>query len=266
MSLENIERWIGQSAMSDPGRHKAAVAELPSSVAALNGVVQGLIIHTEWLSAYGVDESQFERVSRETVPVAERLALILDSDPRPLHLRRPPARRSVGTCRDFAILLCGLLRSKGIPARLRCGFADYLNDGWEDHWVCEYWDQASQRWRLSDSQIDEVLKEKCEVKFNPTDVPRHQFMTAGQAWTACRASKYDPARFGHGATKGLWFIKVNVFRDHYAINNRETSPWDSWRSASMSQRRVSDRDVAVMDNIAACPLGPIVEIDPDWLT
>lgn len=265
MNSENIERWIGHSAMSDPGRHDAAVAELPSSVRALNGVVQGLIIHTDWLSAYGVNESQFERVSRETVPVAERLALTLDGDPGPLHRCRPPARRSVGTCRDFALVLCGLLRSKAIPARLRCGFADYLDDGWEDHWVCEYWDQASQRWCLSDSQIDDVLKEKCGIAFDPADVPRDEFMTAGQAWTACRTGKCAPDRFGHGKTTGLWFIKVNVVRDHYAINNRETSPWDSWRSAPDSSRRVSDQDIAVMETIAACPERPIVDIAPDWL-
>jgi Transglutaminase-like superfamily len=265
MSPENIERWIGHSAMSDPGRHDAAVAELPSRVRALNGVVQGLIIHTDWLSAYGVHESQFERVSRETVAVAERLALILDSDPRPFHLCRPPARRSVATCRDFALVLCGFLRSKGIAARLRCGFADYLGDGWEDHWVCEYWDQAGQRRRLNDSQIDDVLKAKCEIAFDPIDVPRHEFMTAGQAWTACRAGKSDPDRFGHGKTTGLWFIKVNVVRDHYAINNRETSPWDSWRSVPDSSRRVSDQDIAMMDTIAGCPERPIVEIAPDWL-
>jgi hypothetical protein len=263
--MDKIERWIGHSAMSDAGRHHAALAELPSGVSALNGVVQGLIIHTDWLSSYGVHESQFERMSRETVPVAERLALILKGDPGPLHMRRPPARRSVGTCRDFALVLCGFLRSKGIAARLRCGFADYLNDGWEDHWVCEYWDRANQVWRLSDCQIDEVLKEKCEIAFDPTDVPRHQFMTAGQAWTACRTGKCEPDRFGHGNTTGLWFIKVNVVRDHYAINNRETSLWDSWRSASISRRHVSGQDVAVVDNIAACPQGPIVEIAPDWL-
>ena len=95
---------------------------------------------------------------------------------------------------------------------------------------------------MSDCQIDEVLKEKCEIAFDPTDVPRHAFMTTGQAWTACRTGKCDPDRFGHGVTKGLWFVKVNVVRDHYALNNRETSPWDSWRSASISGRQVSDQD------------------------
>jgi hypothetical protein len=40
-------------------------------------------------------------------------------------------------------MLRAILRSKAIAARLRCGFADYLTDGWEDHWVCQYWDRGT---------------------------------------------------------------------------------------------------------------------------
>jgi Transglutaminase-like superfamily len=264
--MENPERWIRHSPMSDTRRYSSAVAELPSSVSALNGVVQGVIIHTDWLGAYGVDESQFDRVSRETLPVDERIALILNSDAHALTVRRAPARRAIGTCRDFALMLCAFLRSKRIPARVRCGFANYLADGWEDHWVCEYWDQATKRWCLSDAQIDGVLKEKCRITFDPADTPRHSFVTAAQAWTACRAGEGEPNRFGHGETKGLWFVKVNVMRDHYAINNRETSAWDAWRAAPKSKRVVSDRDWALLDNIANCPEQPLADVNPDWST
>lgn len=262
--MENVDRWISHSAMSDTGRHHTAVAGLPSGIGALNSVVQGLIIHTDWLDAYGVQESQFDRISRETLPVADRLGLVLERDPSGFTAGRPPALRTVGTCRDFALMLCGFLRSKGISARLRCGFADYFGEGWEDHWVCEYWDERTLQWRLSDAQIDELLKAKCNIGFDPSDTPRQQFMTAGQAWMACRAGKFDPDRFGHGAVKGLWFTGVNVVRDHYAINNRETSAWDSWRAAPETKRVVSDRDGALLDKLAACPEQPIIEVIPDW--
>jgi hypothetical protein len=212
--------------MSDLGRHGAAVAELPSGVGALNGVVQRVLIHTDWLGAYGVDESWFDRVSRNTLPVAERLSLVLGRDAGALRIGRSPAQRTVGTCRDFALMLCAFLRSKGIAARLRCGFADYLTDGLEDHWVCEYWDRETQSWRLSDAQMDDLLKEKRNIAFDSIDVPRRSFLKAGQSWTAGGSGGCDPGRFGHGAVKGLWFVKVNVVRDHCAINNRETSTWD----------------------------------------
>lgn len=262
--MENIERWTGHSAMSGLGRYEGTAAKLPAGVAALNRVVQGVIIHTDWLHAYGVDPSRFERVSRDTLPVAERLALVLDGDDRELAANRAPAQRSVGTCRDFALMLCAFLRSKGTAARVRCGFADYFTDGWEDHWVCEYWDPESQCWRLGDAQLDDTLREKRGIAFDPADTPRQRFMTAGQAWTACRAGTCNPASFGHGEVKGLWFIKVNVVRDHYAVNNRETSVWDSWRAAPGPKRMVSDQDFSWLDEIAACPERSVTEISPDW--
>ncbi|MBA2401567.1 MAG: transglutaminase domain-containing protein [Bradyrhizobium sp.] len=261
--MENVERWMRHSAMSDIGRHDAA--SMPANIGALNTIVQGLIIHTDWLASYGVNESDFARVWRDTLPVADRFALVLDRDSRPLTTCRSPAQRTVGTCRDFALVLCGLLRSKGVSARLRCGFADYFNDGWEDHWVCEYWDRETQRWRLSDAQLDDALKEKCRIAFDPTDIPRDRFLTAGQAWAACRAGRRDPDQFGHGAVKGLWFAGVNVVRDHYVVNNRETSDWDRWRDAPQSKRVVSKEDCAVLDPIAARPEQPIVDVTPDWL-
>jgi hypothetical protein len=91
-------------------------------------------------------------------------------------------------------------------------------------------------------------------------------MTAGQVWTACRAGECDPGQFGHGATNGLWFAGVNVVRDHYAINNRETSDWDAWRAAPKPARVISDRDRALLDNLAGCPEQPVADLNPDWST
>jgi hypothetical protein len=160
---------------------------------------------------------------------------------------------------------CCFLRSKGVPARLRCGFAAYFGDGWEDHWVCEYWDKQAQAWRMSDPQIDGMLKARCRIGFDPTDVPRQSFLTAGQAWLDCRGARSDPNRFGHGEVTGLWFLKVNVIRDHYALNGRETSAWDDWRTAAPSKRVVDEHEVALLDDLAARPEQQVVEVLPDWL-
>jgi hypothetical protein len=107
------------------------------------------------------------------------------------------------------------------------------------------------------------LQDELRIAFDPTDVPRDSFLTAGQTWTACRAGQCDPDQFGHGETKGLWFVKVNVVRDHYAINNRETSGWDRWRDVPKARRMVSEGDCAVLDVIAARPEQPIVDVAPD---
>jgi hypothetical protein len=263
--LPDIEKWRRHNPLSDPGRHVAAIADLPADVGILTGLVGGLLIHTDWLDEYGVDETQIGAVSRTTLPIADRLDDLMRRDGRALHLTRLPGQRSAGTCRDFALTLCSLLRCKDIPARLRCGFAAYLGGVWEDHWVCEYWDEQSRDWHLSDAQIDGVLAAKYGITWERSDVPRSAFISAGQAWIGCRAGRYNAGHFGHGETTGLWFVKVNVWRDHDALNNREVSAWDSWRAASLPERVVGDHELVRLDGLAANPAQPLVEVIPDWL-
>jgi hypothetical protein len=191
-----VERWIGHSRMSDPGIHAARIAELPAVVGVLNRVVQGLLIHVDWLGAYGVAADQVRAHTRATLPMADRLAEIIDADARPLLVSRLPPRRSAVTCRDFALMTTSFLHCEGVPARLRCGFASYLGTGWEDHWVCEFWHDPTGAWRLCDPQIDEVMSARLAIEFDPANVPRTSFLTAGEAWLGWRAGRSDPRRFG----------------------------------------------------------------------
>jgi hypothetical protein len=112
--------------------------------------------------------------------------------------------------------------------------------------------------------MDQVISMKCNVSFNPTDVPRQAFITAGVAWLDCRSGRSDPNQFGHGQTKRLWFLKVNVIRDHYAINNQEVSDWDERRAAPEPARAVDDREVSLLDSLANFPECTFAGIIPDW--
>jgi hypothetical protein len=121
---------------------------------------------------------------------------------------------------------------------------------------------------LVDAQIDDTLREQLQLAdtFRHTDLSGSDFMTAGDAWLRCRAGLADPARFGHGETDGLWFMHVNVVRDHLSLNHRETSGWDQWRRADKAQRRLSDPTLAWLDHLAANPedgLGHLPE--PAWV-
>jgi hypothetical protein len=162
-------------------------------------------------------------------------------------------------------MACSFLRSKGVPSRIRCGFASYFGDCWEDHWVCEFWDGAAQMRRLSDPQIDEVMRAALRIEFDSASIPRTSFLTACEAWIECRAGRSDPRRFGHGEATGFWFLEVNVVRDHYALNGRETSAWDEWRTAPPASRLVKDCDIALLDCLAAKPEIALTEVRPDWL-
>jgi hypothetical protein len=260
--MRDLETWTRQSEMSDPAEHVANIAKLPSEVARLNEIIQGTLVHSDWLTAHGLDGIGF---SRTTLPVAERLEDILRKDGSPIENQRPPRGRSAGTCRDFALMLTSFLRCHGVPARMRCGFAAYFGDGWEDHWVCEYWDRRAHAWRLSDAQLDEVQKDRCRIDFDAADVPRRSFKTAAEAWTECLAGKSDADGFGHGETTGLWFVGVNVARDHFVLNGREISVWDRWREAPKQARTLGKGETELLNQLAADPGQPLREISPSWL-
>ncbi len=122
-------RWRAQSPVSDPGALGLLLDALSGGTAPLAAAVQGLLIHESCLAAYGVPEPPPGSWSRSTLRLADRLRQIAERDARPLAEARPPAARVVGTCRDFALMLCGILRGRGVACRLRCGFADYLGPG-----------------------------------------------------------------------------------------------------------------------------------------
>lgn len=239
---------------------------LPDGISELCRIVQGVLIHLEWVSAYGVSAGDLACPSRETLSLSDRLRQLADADARSLLIPRAAAARAGGTCRDFALMLCGLLRHQGIPARLRCGFAAYFREAhWEDHWICEYWVQDERRWRRVDAQLDGVLADRLGIGFDPTDLPQDMFISAGDAWARCRGGSDDAESFGHGRACGMWFIRVNVMRDHLVLNGAEVSAWDSWRNARAEHHVLSDDEMRMADAFAGHPMQAIRMIAPPWI-
>jgi hypothetical protein len=266
-SLPDRQRWLRQTRMTDPAQPAFLLDELPADPAGLCRVVQGVLIHLEWAGAYGLSASEIVGASRETLSLSQRLVRLAELDAQSLLVRRQPRLRSPGTCRDYALMLCGLLRYQGVPARVRCGFAAYFkNERWEDHWICESWQPAEQRWRGIDAQLDDVLAERLGIAFDPVDIPPDAFLSGGEAWLRCRSGQDDASIFGHGATSGMWFIRVNVMRDHYVLNGAEVSAWDSWRNATAEHHLLSDDELRLTDAIAAHPAQQPRAVTPPWST
>jgi Transglutaminase-like superfamily len=259
-------RWVRQTEMSGPRQAASMLDGLPQDIVGLCRVVQGALIHLEWIGAYGLSERDLACSSRDTLSLADRLSRLADSDPRPLLVQRAASARSAGTCRDFALMLCGLLRHQRIPARVRCGFAAYFREArWEDHWICEYWLEAERRWRRVDAQLDDVLVARLGTEFDPTDLPQDAFMTADEAWLSCRTGRDDAETFGHGPACGLWFIRVNVMRDHLVLNGTEVSAWDAWRNTTAADHTLSDDEMQVVDAVAEHPMQITRAIAPPWI-
>src|SRR5262249_44789940 len=157
-------------------------------------------------------------------------------------------------CQHFTLMLVGILREQGIPARARCGFGAYFNPGrFEDHWVAEYWNAAEARWILVDAQLDAVQRDTFKVPFSTLDVPRDQFIVAGAAWQMCRSGKADPECFGLTHVphlRGMWFIAGNLVRDFAALNKMELLPWDAWGMMPGPESNLSEESKTFLDKVA----------------
>jgi Transglutaminase-like superfamily len=235
--------YAKQDAFTDPGAFASLYGGLSKSPAELRDIVSRLIIHIAWAARYGVPADV--SMSRETLAASERLKLIgsLTADRR--------ERRSFGTCRDYAVILISMLRHQSIPARIRCGFATYFTASpFEDHWICEYWSARHDRWVRVDAQLDQLHREQLGIRFDAADLPSDVFLTAGQAWQRARRGRADAAAFGQGNARGLWFLRVNVYRDLLVLANQYTSAWDTWRNATDDSKVLDPSTLAAVDSVA----------------
>ena len=257
--------YSNQSMMTDPGRYWASLERLPNGIAELCGVVQGIQLHVFWADRYGVTLSADRKNEVLLRSMHAKLARLREIDARPITDPRPPENRLVGNCRDFSLILTSLLRSKGIPARLRCGFGAYfLPDHYEDHWVCEYWSADENRWILVDAQLDGFQRSALGAAFDPLDVPRDQFISGGQAWQLCRSGIADPETFGIFDMHGLWFVRGNLVRDVAALNKDELLPWDSWGIIGVQDGDLSKDDLVLLDHAAALTCADVPDIHAVW--
>ena len=240
--------------MSDAGTKATLLDGLPRDVGGLARVVQGLLIHEHIAPAYGVTLSAEQHAQAHMRGVEKMLDSIARQDSRPLSQARPPAERVVGVCRHFTLLHVAMLRRQGVAARARCGFGAYFEKGkFIDHWVTEYWNESEQRWVLVDAQLDQRQRELFAIAFDPLDVPREQFLVAGDAWQLCRGGEADPGAFGILDMHGLWFIAGNVIRDVAALNNHEMLPWDVWGAMTQND---AELDLSFIDQLAVFSHAP----------
>ncbi|WP_213282415.1 transglutaminase-like domain-containing protein [Cellulomonas hominis] len=240
--------------MTDAGASSHLLAGLPGDPAGIARVVQGLLVHEFWAAAYGVSLAEPERDLVNLRRVEQVLDAVTRRDDRPLDVTREPHQRVATNCRGFTVMAVTLLRTAGVPARARCGFGAYFAPGWyEDHWVAEYHD--GDRWKLLDAQVDELQRRQLGIDFDLTDVPRDEFVIAGDAWTMTRAGRADPDRFGltslHEA--GAWWIAANLMRDAAALDGVELLPWDLWGGMPGPDDAI---DVALFDELADATAGP----------
>ncbi len=254
------EYYRNDGPMTAAGAYRGELSVLPNDLASLCEIVQGVLIHRDMAPfLYNLKLSEEQRDDGHIRRLARMLTRIHELDSRPLTTAREPAHRLPSVCRHFSLMLSAMLNEHGVPARPRCGFGAYFNAGkFEDHWVCEYWNDAERRWVLVDAQLDAVQKKQFRPDFNTLDVPRDRFIIAGDAWQMCRSGRADASNFGLSMVpglRGMWFIAGNVVRDLASLNGMAMLPWDVWGLMEMTDDALTEEKKKLLDHVAELTLG-----------
>lgn len=247
---------------TESGKHLHAVQQLPDGIEKLTEIVQGLSIHM--FTAKEFYNTQFDQTRIENEAHIRHFDKLLDKvfelDNSSLETSRKPDKKMIGVCHHFSKLLTGFLRAKKIPARMRYGFGNYFNAGYyEDHSVCEYWNEKEKRWVLVDPQFDKVWINNLGIKHNVLDLPNDKFYKPAESWLLCRQGKLNPHQFGifQPEMRGLWFIAGNLVKDVASMQKQELLQWDAWSGMSRPNNSMTNKKtLKFFDELAELMLQP----------
>ncbi len=252
--VDPLAYYARQSAISTPGAQAPLFTGLPADVPSLCRIVQGLLMHYREGYLYHIEIADERKREIDIRFVEPLLARVRALDPQPLSVMRSPGERVVCCCRDFALLLCAMLRHRGMPARVRFGFSRYFDPDFAcDHVVCEYWRADERRWVLVDAQQDSLHRALNKLTFDPYDLPRDQFLTAGAAWALCRAGQADADAFGYAKVpdlRGWMVLRHYLVHELAALNGMELLIWDLWGLAEVEEGDLTEEQRALLDRVA----------------
>lgn len=239
-----VDFYSTQSLITDPGTYKNLFDNLPRNLPDLHQCIQNVYIHVWKVRKHNPDWLKGRPHEYESRTIAKSLALVMAHDDRPLTDDRPKSKKLIIDCRHFAVLLASMLRHQGIPARVRCGFATYLEKShYQDHWITEYWN--GERWVLEDPDL---LKH---------DMASETFITGGKAWQLIRDKTMSDLQFGFSAHElGEWAVRFDLPRDLAALNKMEMLSGDSWGDMAKQTPLVTSKDRKLLDEAATWSLTP----------
>lgn len=215
-----LEYYKGHSVITNPGRYAYLYDTLPETIPQLCQVVQELLLHLFHANRYGVKLSVQRKEEASLREVEDILQRAMELCNHPLIQPRDPKNRVISICRDYAVLLCSFLRHKGIPARVRVGFATYFgSELHQPHWICEYWCQNRKDWVIVDAQLDDIQARYYEIDFDPFNVPADKFLYAGKEYELFHKDSDDSFVMKRS-------LKISLIQDLSALNKMEVEIWD----------------------------------------
>ena len=138
---------------------------------------------------------------------------LVSYDSRGLVKDRKIEDRLVLICRHNALLLASIFKHRGIPARVRYGFAQYLVPNFHTmHVICEVWNENDNRWMLVDPTAGSSM-----IDFSKT-----RFDFSNDVYLKMQNNEINPNLYGNpGQYTGLMPIMLVVCADLASILGTE---------------------------------------------
>lgn len=251
-----VQRYVTHDVMTDVGSMAHMVTNIPTHIETIVTYTQNILMHQHWSQCYGLELSA-ERTREPFIRRFEdKLKLLRDKGFAHVCEQHDNESKMIAICRDFSIVAAALCREAGIPARVRCGFATYFEQGqYIDHWVLEYWHAEQRKWIMVDAQLDALQQTILNVPFDPLDVSEDYFITAPRAWLMCREGRLNPELFGILQWWGYDYLRCNLILDVNACLGMAMQPWDMWAGyKSIPMGEWTEEDFNTMDELAIIAL------------
>lgn len=272
MDKKILNHYLQFSTFTNPGCYKKFFQNLPDDVRELGNLISHQIIHRVILKQgntkanrdlrYG-DMKKYpwyklrcdDDVLTTTVSM---VAELLRFDDRGFKKDRKVEDKIVVTCRFVAILMASILKSKGIPCRVRSGFAPYFFKGSWDHWINQYWDKDKQKWITFDADgfFDST------IGFDQYNMPEEKFDWAANTWLGIRSGKLDANNFiNAGGFKGLMPVLWAIFYDFHSLMNNEILYNQMPSYIYFKFDKLTEKDFEEIDELAKLMLEPDKNFD-----
>ncbi len=238
MDKNILDHYLQYSIYTNPGLFTEIIKNsLPDDIRQIGLLVRKQIIHRMTLKNGNTGSNKdlrygdmtkvpwHQQCQDDILPTASAmLTELYRKDNRGFILNRSEENKLILTCRFVSILMASILKTKGVPCRVRSGFAPYfsvqgLPDAKStDHWINQYWDSKKSRWITID--IDGSIEGY--LKFDPYDMPNGVFDFSANAWLDVRNKKIPEAHFHNaGGFDGLVTIAWELFYDFHCLMNHE---------------------------------------------
>ena len=204
-NISVLDFYRQYSSFTDPGEYNYLYKNLPDSLSELCSIIKSQLIHPYAELPQYRDQIPEERgdESVKYPTVKSILKGLVSYDSRGLIKDRKPENRLILACRENAILLASILKYRGIPVRVRGGYATYLIPNFHtNHAICEVWNEHDRRWMLVDPRTGMI------------DFSRDKFDFGNDAWLKMQKKEIDPNLYGMpGRHPGVLSILAIVCTD-----------------------------------------------------